>query len=205
MKNEIAIGQTQELQIKKAKNQLSTVFSLIQSDEAIRLVNILKRIETDKGIEFLCSFENINWSVELIEKYKDQWDWFYLSRNTSLPWSIELFEKYKDQWDWRELSENESLPWSIELIEKYKDQWDWRVLSKNESLPWSIELFEKYKDQWDWWGELSRNTSLPWSIELIEKYKDQWHWDWGGLSWNESIHWPKLSINMVDEIMQYNQ
>ena len=129
MKNEIAIGQTQELQIKKAKNQLSTVFSLIQSDEAIRLVNILKRIETDKGIEFLCSFENINWSVELIEKYKDQWDWFYLSRNTSLPWSIELFEKYKDQWDW----------------------------------------------------------------------------DWGGLSWNESIHWPKLSINMVDEIMQYNQ
>ena len=40
MKNEIAIGQTQELQIKKAKNQLSTVFSLIQSDEAIRLVNI---------------------------------------------------------------------------------------------------------------------------------------------------------------------
>ena len=73
MKNEIAIGQTQELQIKKAKNQLSTVFSLIQSDEAIRLVNILKRIETDKGIEFLCSFENINWSVELIEKYKDQW------------------------------------------------------------------------------------------------------------------------------------
>ena len=156
MKNEIAIGQTQELQIKKAKNQLSTVFSLIQSDEAIRLVNILKRIETDKGIEFLCSFENINWSVELIEKYKDQWDWFYLSRNTSLPWSIELFEKYKDQWDWE-------------------------------------------------WGGLSSNKSLPWSIELIEKYKDQWHWDWGGLSWNESIHWPKLSINMVDEIMQYNQ
>jgi hypothetical protein len=154
MKNEIAIGQTQELQIKKAKNQLSTVFSLIQSDEAIRLVNILKRIETDKGIEFLCSFENINWSVELIEKYKDQWDWFYLSRNTSLPWSIELFEKYKDQWHWH-------------------------------------------------WFYLSRNTSLPWSIELIEKYKDQW--DWRELSWNESIHWPKLSINMVDEIMQYNQ
>ena len=100
MKNEIAIGQTQELQIKKAKNQLSTVFSLIQSDEAIRLVNILKRIETDKGIEFLCSFENINWSVELIEKYKDQWDWESLSRNTSLPWSIELIEKYKDQWPW---------------------------------------------------------------------------------------------------------
>ena len=204
MKNEIAIGQTQELQIKKAKNQLSTVFSLIQSDEAIRLVNILKRIETDKGIEFLCSFENINWSVELIEKYKDQWDWFYLSRNTSLPWSIELFEKYKDQWHWRELSRNTSLPWSIELFEKYKDQWDWRELSENESLPWSIELIEKYKDQWDWgWGGLSSNTSLPWSIELIEKYKDQW--DWRELSWNESIHWPKLSINMVDEIMQYNQ
>ena len=156
MKNEIAIGQTQELQIKKAKNQLSTVFSLIQSDEAIRLVNILKRIETDKGIEFLCSFENINWSVELIEKYKDQW------------------------------------------------HWGWGGLSRNTSLPWSIELFEKYKDQWHWhWFYLSRNTSLPWSIELIEKYKDQW--DWRELSWNESIHWPKLSINMVDEIMQYNQ
>ena len=177
MKNEIAIGQTQELQIKKAKNQLSTVFSLIQSDEAIRLVNILKRIETDKGIEFLCSFENINWSVELIEKYKDQWDWGGLSWNTSLPWSIELFEKYKDQWDLGGLSWNTSLPWSIELFEKYKDKWNWVGLSSNTSLPWSIELFEKYKDKWSWVG----------------------------LSWNESIHWPKLSINMVDEIMQYNQ
>jgi hypothetical protein len=74
-----------------------------------------------------------------------------------LPWSIELIEKYEDKWNWSILSWNEALHLSIELIEKFKERWDWNNLSRNESLPWSIELIEKYK--W-YWSCLSINEAL---------------------------------------------
>ncbi|MFA4871409.1 MAG: hypothetical protein WC623_24635 [Pedobacter sp.] len=40
-------------------------------------------------------------SNNLLEKYKDEWDWHYLSTNESLLWSLELLEKYKDNWNWK--------------------------------------------------------------------------------------------------------
>ena len=88
-----------------------------------------------------------------------------------MPWSIELIEKYEDRWDWDGISENQLLPWSIELIEEYKDWWDWDALSENESLPWSVELIEKFKDRWDW-NSLSQADFLPWSMDFIERFKD---------------------------------
>src|SRR5690606_9064437 len=139
---------------------------------------------------------SLPWSLELLTRYKDYWNWYYLSKNPSLPWTIELIERYRFLLNWSSLSTNPSLPWSIELIEKYEHKWDWSNLSKNPSLPWSVELIEKYnidlKDlieddleiildmqlpsvakqkynhKWDW-SYLSQNPPLPWSIELIEK------------------------------------
>ena len=75
-----------------------------------------------------------------------------LSLNKALPWSLELIERFEDRWDWGGdgllgpgLSANEALPWSFELIERYEDRWDWEDLSGNEALPWSLELIERYE------------------------------------------------------------
>ena len=59
-----------------------------------------------------------------ITLYKDQWNWEYFSRNTN-SWNMEIIEKYKNQLHWGYLSSNESLPWSEILIEKFKDKWLW--------------------------------------------------------------------------------
>ena len=124
------------------------------------------------------------WSIELIDRYKNQWNWGFvwgtegLSSNKALPWSIDLIECYKYQWDWYELSGNEALPWSLDFIERYKDRWDSIALSGNEALPWSMDYIGRYKDRWNW-DTLSRNEALPWSLDFIERFKDQW--DFGGI------------------------
>ena len=114
------------------------------------------------------------WSEEFIEKFENKLNWNELSKNTALPWSIELIEKYKGYWEWYDLSGNEALPWTLDFFEKYKDRWNWQALSSNEVIPWSIKLIEKYQNRWNW-EKLSENAGLPLSLELIEKYKDQWN------------------------------
>ncbi len=51
-----------------------------------------------------------------------------------MPWSIALIEKYKEKWDWNSLSHNKSLPWSIALIKKYKEKWNWINLTRNMTI-----------------------------------------------------------------------
>jgi hypothetical protein len=113
---------------------------------------------------------NIDWSLDMLDRFKS--DWFYpaLSYNHTLPWSIELIERYKNLWHWSSLSENSGLPWSVGLIEEYKELWDWSRLSKNSGLPWTAELIERYKNLWDW-VELSNNKNLPWSIEFWDDFE----------------------------------
>ena len=131
-----------------------------------------------------------SWVMELNYYLLDfcyEWpSWKMLSGNQSLLFSIELIERYGEQWNWSRLSVNESLPWSLELIEHFVKQWDWQSLSSNRFLPWSLELIEHFEKQWDWYS-LSSNRFLPWSLELVERYREQW--DWCCLSGNESLAW----------------
>ncbi len=57
-----------------------------------------------------------------------------LSVNAALPWSSELLEKYYDKWNWFFLSRNQSLPWTMDLLEHFKDNWDWKALVENTSV-----------------------------------------------------------------------
>ena len=71
-----------------------------------------------------------------------------LSASKVLPWTIELIEKFKDYWNWSKLSANQYLPWSLTLIEKclkskgpiyfideyYDESWRWDVLAFNPSF-----------------------------------------------------------------------
>jgi hypothetical protein len=56
------------------------------------------------------------------------------SENEALPWSVELIERFLDEWDWNSLSRNEGLPWSLELIEHFKDRWHWTNFANNARL-----------------------------------------------------------------------
>lgn len=132
---------------------------------------------SNADFENLSSFKHIPWTIELIDKHKEEWTWnidddvyLYgetncLLNNPSLPWSIELIEKFNDKWDWHYLSHCKFIPWSIELIEKFKDKLYFSHLSQNEYIPWSYELIKRFKNRWDW-DSLLQNNNVPISDEI---------------------------------------
>ena len=145
--------------------------------------------------------EALPWSLELIKIFRDKWNWEYLSCNKALPYSLELIQKFEDNWNWKRLSGSDVLPWSLQLIECFEDKWDWARLSFNESLPWTLELLEQFNNRWDWWN-LAWNESLPWSLELLERFNNKWGaWD---LNTKAAVCLPKLTSQDIDEVMSYH-
>ena len=110
-------------------------------------------------------------NMEMFEYLRRKWDndmkYFYLSCCPGNFWTPELVEKYRDEWDWACMSMNTALPWSEEFIDTYSHKWRFRNdqpdalikegeevfynpgLSNNHAIPWSLPLIEKYEKKWD--------------------------------------------------------
>jgi hypothetical protein len=156
---------------------------------------------------------SLPWSVELIERYMDRWNWDHIAYNQILPKELRLHfaehimattdydiyereNRHDEHADLRDLPE--MVGWQIERMREHHELCiqdpddiivglvDWEPLSANEFLPWSEELIAKYEFKWDW-GRLSRNDELPWSVKLIDRFIDRWVW--GALSANTALPW----------------
>lgn len=94
--------------------------------------NMLMRHSSDLNWEEVSGNSSIHWDVGLLELFRGRIDWKVFSRNADDDiLSEEVIEKFKDSWDWSELSGNSSLPLSYELIDKHIDRWDWNQLTNN--------------------------------------------------------------------------
>lgn len=140
----------------------------------------------------------IDWSFELIEKYKFSLKWngkpdsFF--RSNKIHWTVELLEQFAAFGSWKCLSESAftNFTWSSELLITHSDKFDWSLLSENKNIPWSLTLICEHSDNWDW-TNLSKNPNLPWSDMLIFLFGHDL-WDWLELSGNKNIPW---SIDLI--------
>ena len=155
------------------------------------------------GAELLtiCHNKKIPWTIELIEKHIDFWDWtdWGLSHNDALPWSVELLRKFEDRFSWHDLS-SINLNWTIELLETFDAKWNWGELSYNKYLPWSFELIQKYQHKFDF-SSLCLNSKVPWDVALIEKYEEKIDWDY--LSFNEGLPWDEGLIEKYQDFLNW--
>jgi hypothetical protein len=136
-----------------------------------------------------------------------------ISDNTSIIWSLELLDEFKDKWNWKHLSRNSSLNWwSGPMIKHFEDKWDWIELSNNSNLNLKIETIEKFKAKWNWKSSnfhrdfrktnfhekfipgICGNLSISWDFEKINKFQDLI--DWHALSLNPNI---EFSLNIPHE------
>ena len=145
-------------------------------------------------------------------------EWHKMSYEDRVPWSLDILEKYKDYWDWDHLSLCASLPWSVDLIERFKDRWEWghedltpegylsitSGLTINPNLPWSLDLIKKFEDFW-YWPDLSAAAYIPWSLELLEEFHKKWIWD--HLTTNDSlwakVFYPYLNKLMIEKLLNF--
>ena len=96
---------------------------------------------------------NINWTPELIQTFDNFIDWKEFSEcaNEKLLCD-EIIEQFKDKWDWAELSGNRNLKLSYELLDKYIDRWnwgtiiEWRRWDSNNDI-FSLDFLKRYQDR----------------------------------------------------------
>jgi hypothetical protein len=151
-------------------------------------------------LSHLIRFQNIPWTVGLIESYQYDFNWELLGDNTGLPYSENFFKTFHQHFSysrvlghpWLLRDENLAIleriafieynllsqykeDWTDEFIERHKHFLNWDLLSANMNLPWSKDFLYRYEHKWNWF-EMSGNTNVPWTWELIEKYEEEWNW-----------------------------
>ena len=97
---------------------------------------------------------NILWTIPMIQKFKNRinWDTFseYFVKIEGEMVTENIIETFKDKWNWHELSQNSNVSLSFELLDKYADLWDWEEVidryCNNFYEGKGIDFYERYKD-----------------------------------------------------------
>ena len=91
--------------IARASKQLATVNKALTTINREKFIKFLER-NKDAAAFFILSISKYSnvLDMDLIEQYSDQFPWWGLSGNESLPWSESLIERFADKWDWGDLS-----------------------------------------------------------------------------------------------------
>jgi len=117
----------------------------------------------------LSEYQNL--TINILEKYIDKWDWYYISAiNKNL--TPEFIEKYKEYFDFVYLSQNPSI--TVELIENNLNQdWSWYHIFKNPNIP--LEYSTKKQSNNIDWRQVSLNSNI--TLDFIEKNIDFIHFN----------------------------
>lgn len=141
-----------------------------------------------KGSISLC--ETIDWSIPLINKFFDSWDWEELCLNKGIKWDESLIETYIEKVNFKALSSNPSVKWNEKLIEKYKNKWDWEELSINNGITTTQGILSQFEEMWIWKPLsnnryrdeykdnnitkcLSSNKTILWNLKIVDGFFDK--------------------------------
>jgi hypothetical protein len=154
---------------------------------------------------------NLPWQEEnLLDQFKEKWNWDLLSVNNGVGFSVEQIEKYKELLTWdsgtssnQNIASNTNLPWSVEFIKKYKYKWHWWSLSRNPGVNWTEEMISEFEKNIIW-QSMANNINLPWSVDFILKHEDVLFQSWTSTNNDFDQHiWKKVFEPIItDEIAE---
>lgn len=95
---------------------------------------------------------HIRWTVSMIQKFKNRINWDKFSGALDEEVLTEnVIEAFKDKWDWHKLSANSGVRLSHALLDKFADFWDWeKIINRyydNVFENQGIEFYERYKER----------------------------------------------------------
>lgn len=96
-------------------------------------------LDENYDLSYIQMAEGIKWTENLIDSYKNYWDWKGLSKNSKIKWTENLIDRYKEKVDFHQLSYNTNLEMTTDLFLKYIDKWDMNGVSGNPSIVLQIE------------------------------------------------------------------
>lgn len=97
----------------------------------------------------------ILWTIPMLDHFKKYINWDFLSQNINEEsLSPDMVEAFKNQWNWHELSDNGDLVLTDDLLQKYIDLWDWeKIINRGTyrgDAPFkgrAVEFYNLYKER----------------------------------------------------------
>ena len=119
----------------------------------------LHQMSRNKGIKWDEDFFS-----EFLTHKKVVWGWLSYC---SLPWSLDLILKYQDKWDWNSLTRNESIVWTDEMINLFSDKINWKIICQNKTFKLDLDFFLNNLKKYDKDGAFFTRI-----VQLTEPYLD---------------------------------
>ena len=115
---------------------------------------LLEKYQDKVSWSGISSNRGIRWTIPMIQKFKNRINWDFFSSTITIGEELlpeNILETFKDKWNWHILSSNNHVPLSYELLDKYADLWDWRLIIDRYGDDLfegfcNIEFYERYKE-----------------------------------------------------------
>lgn len=141
--------------VKTFINKLSLTFTLPHLDgtlieELFENFNLLELLSSDSDLWQIVTHKV---SVEFVRKNLSYyWDWKILTQRFYSTINIKAIgnEKWINNWDWQFLTKN--LDWNVvyDNVERYCEYWDWEYLTKQLDKNFIVSHLPEYLRFWDW-------------------------------------------------------
>ena len=116
----------QNLATEEAWRQLSEVFPWSEIT--------LEKFQDKVDWKAISENSEICWTIPMIQKFMKKINWETFSESaTKDTLTANIIEAFKDKWDWHKLSDNSNLTLTDDLLDKFADRWDWEMIIDNYS------------------------------------------------------------------------
>jgi hypothetical protein len=171
-------------EIEQLKIDLNSRFRPLSKDDIIMFQSVLN---FDRSL--LMENESVHWDREMLDLFKERFDWSGLCKLKQLPIDAKFLRTYESYIDFSTLHYVKQIQWNDELLDKYIDRMSWESLStflyRSFAKP---RLLREWKEEVDWL-RISRSATFDFTDELLDEFAD--HWNWTELSKN-----PNLTIDV---------
>ncbi len=76
--------------------------------------------------------------------FAESWDWGELCFSDNINWTLELLRKYKEYLDWERISSNNSIEWKFEWIDEFRFSLEWDVFPMFANFEWDARSIQHF-------------------------------------------------------------
>lgn len=80
----------------------------------------------------------------LMGLFAESWDWGELCLSYNINWSVELLRKYKEYLNWESISSNRSIKWKFEWIDEFRFSLEWDVFPIFAKYEWDARSIQHF-------------------------------------------------------------
>lgn len=133
----------------------------ILKDKSLDWDNISKRLTLPYEV-IVYYKERLNWSIltrsnhidlgkhKVLQTFKDNLDWAFVSLATDFKPSIDILEEFKEFVDWGAICNRKDIVFDIPFLDAFKDKVDWNRISQSTTVVFTQEIIDRYQGRWDW-------------------------------------------------------